>query len=92
MIKFNYILNDLALSNLITRCLYSESADYSDKQELENQIKLIQKENKQLIANWNKLKEFVLKKQAVLFNTEYTCYSNVLDKIQELEQGSDNNE
>ena len=28
MIKFNYILNDLALSNLITRCLYSESADY----------------------------------------------------------------
>lgn len=46
----------------------------------------------QLKDNWNKLKEFVLKKQAVLFNTEYTCYSNVLDKMQELEQGSDNNE
>lgn len=42
--------------------------------------------------NWNKLKEFVLKKQAVLFNTEYTCYSNILDKMQELEQGSDSNE
>lgn len=49
----------------------------------------ILKENKQLKDNWNKLKEFVLKKQAVLFNTEYTCYSNVLDKMQELEQGSD---
>lgn len=52
----------------------------------------IKKENKQLKDNWNKLKEFVLKKQAVLFNTEYTCYSNysnVLDKMQELEQGSD---
>lgn len=45
-------------------------------------------ENKQLKDNWNKLKEFVLKKQAVLFNTEYTCYSNILDKMQELE-GSD---
>lgn len=42
--------------------------------------------------NWNKLKEFVLKKQAVLFNTEYTCYSNILNKMRELEQGSDSNE
>ena len=50
MIKFNYILNDLALSSLITKCLYSENANYSDKEELENQIKLIQQENKQLKA------------------------------------------
>lgn len=55
MNKFNYILNDLALSNLITRCLYSENADCSDKEELENQIKLIQQENKQLKDN---LKEY----------------------------------
>lgn len=45
MIKFNYILNDLALSILITKCLHSENANYSDKEELENQIKLIQQEN-----------------------------------------------
>ncbi len=57
MSKFNYILNDLALSNLITKCLYSENANYCDKEELENQIKLIQQENKQLKQNWNKLKE-----------------------------------
>lgn len=48
MIKFNYILNDLALSSLITKCLYSENVNYSDKEELQNQIKLIQQENKQL--------------------------------------------
>ena len=53
-------------------------------------LKANTEENKQLKDNWNKLKEFVLKKQAVLFNTEYTCYSNVLNKIQELE-GSDSN-
>lgn len=40
--------------------------------------------------NWNKLRDYVLKKQAILFDTEYTCYSNVLDKMQELE-GSDSN-
>ena len=50
------------------------------------------KENKRLKDNWNKLRDYVLKKQAILFDTEYTCYSNVLDKMQELEQGSDNNE
>lgn len=57
----------------------------------DNYLKRYVLENEQLKANWNILKEFVLKKQAVLFNTEYTCYSNVLDKMQELEQGSDSN-
>ena len=40
--------------------------------------------------NWNKLKEYVLKKQAILFDTEYICYSNILDKMQELESGDNN--
>lgn len=40
--------------------------------------------------NWNKLRDYVLKKQAILFDTEYTCYSNILDKMQEIE-GSDSN-
>lgn len=35
--------------------------------------------------NWNKLRDYALKKQAILFDTEYTCYSNVLDKMEELE-------
>lgn len=49
------------------------------------------KEIHQLKDNWIKLKEFVLKKQAILFNTEYACYSDFLDKMQELEKGSDSN-
>lgn len=70
------------------------------KEELEYTIRIVEhnriineknKEIHQLKDNWNKLKEFVLKKQAVLFNTEYTCYSNILDKMQELEQGSGSN-
>lgn len=68
------------------------------KEELEYTIRIVEhnriineknKEIHQLKDNWNKLKEFVLKKQAVLFNTEYTCYSNILDKMQEIEQGSE---
>lgn len=46
--KFNYILNDLALSNLIIRNLYSKDVTYDDKRELENQIELIQQENQEL--------------------------------------------
>ena len=57
MIKFNYILNDLALSILITKCLHSENANYSDKEELENQIKLIQQENKRLQDKLNKVSQ-----------------------------------
>lgn len=45
----------------------------------------------QLKDNWNKLRDYVLKKQAILFDTEYTCYSNVLDKMKEIE-GNDSNE
>ena len=99
MIKFNYILNDLALSSLITKCLHSENANYSDKEELENQIKLIQQENKQLKDNWNKLKEYC-KENTLCYevgddeNTKLIGSKihglNVLDKMQELEQGSDN--
>ena len=57
MAKFNYILNDLALINLVTRNLYSKNVCREDKEELENQIKLIMQENKQLKDNWNRLKE-----------------------------------
>lgn len=134
MNKFNYILNDLALSNLITRCLYSENADCSDKEELENQIKLIQQENKQLKEqllvtqtneetfrlemkditqtlgldedtifddvkayarslkdNWNKLKVYIKTEipEDVFIDTEW--FVSILDKMQELEKGSDSN-
>lgn len=59
MIKFNYILNDLALSILITKCLHSENANYSDKEELENQIKLIQQENQEYKEVIDKAIEYI---------------------------------
>lgn len=96
MNKFNYILNDLALSNLITRCLYSENADCSDKEELENQIKLIQQENKQLKDNWNELKEYINKYIKYDKNgRKISRYLNavvIMSKINKLEKESDSNE
>ena len=84
MIKFNYILNDLALSNLITKCLHSENANYSDKEELENQIKLIQQENKQLKDNWNKLKEYLnYKSERAVGEYEYV-YDEIYNEMQEI--------
>lgn len=56
-----------------------------------SEVEKLQQENKQLKDNWNKLRDYVLKKQAILFDTEYTCYSNVLDKMKEL-KGNDSNE
>ena len=94
MIKFNYILNDLALSILITKCLYSENANCCDKEELENQIKLIQQENKQLKDNWNELKKDIgyelIKLRELNEYNEGLCnaFNYVNNKMQEIE-GSD---
>ena len=70
-----------------------------DKVNWENQ--LLKKENKQLKDNWNKLKEYC-KENTLCYevgddeNTKLIGSKihglNVLDKMQELEQGSDSNE
>lgn len=57
MAKFNYILNGLALIDLVTRNLYSKNVCREDKEELENQIKLIMQENQSLKERINKLQE-----------------------------------
>ena len=103
-IKINNLIIELSKENKqlkekvidISNCIKYRNVNSAIQQqvlsyqiELENHYKIRYYE---LHNNWNKLKEFVLKKQAVLFNTEYTCYSNILDKMQELEQGSDSNE
>ena len=64
-------------------------AEYKRNQKF---IEILLDENKQLKDKWDKLKKFILKKQAILFDTEYICYSNVLDKMEKLEQGSGSNE
>lgn len=63
---------------------------------LENFYKL-QQENKQLKDNWNKLKEIAksqsgFKKRANLKGGVWFEIDELLDKMKELEQGSDSNE
>lgn len=103
MAKFNYILNDLALINLVTRNLYSKNVCREDKEELKNQIKLIMQENQQLKDNWNKLKEYIKETKLKEFEKSYgkrydktftqaeiiVC-NMILDKMQELAKGDSN--
>lgn len=57
-------------------------------------INQLQQENKQLKDNWNKLKEFIVKEYYMYLPLEANAKSItiLIDKMQELEQGSDNNE
>ena len=52
----------------------------------------VKDENKQLKDNWNKLKEYIKTEipEDVFIDTEW--FVSILDKMQELEQGSDSNE
>lgn len=52
----------------------------------------LQKENKQLKDNWNKLKTYLKTEipEDVFIDTEW--FVSILDRMQELEQGSDSNE
>lgn len=56
-----------------------------------------QEENKQLKDNWNKLKEWINKHYDYYMNNEdyiggRLCFTDMKDKMQEIEQGSDSNE
>ena len=59
-----------------------------EKQENEE----LQQENKQLKDNWNKLNEYIKNEipEDVFINTEW--FVSILDKMHELEQGSDSDE
>lgn len=55
----------------------------------EQLIEQLQQENKQLKDNWNKLKNCMID----IFNrTQEIYYLDLLETMQELEQGSDNND
>ena len=61
--------------------------EYSDKY-----IKQLQQENKQLEDNWNKLKEYLNYKSERTVGEDEYVYDEIYNEMQELEQGSDNNE
>ena len=57
-----------------------------------NYITNLEQENKQLKDNWNKLKKWLEENESFDDYCNETTFTSVLDKMQELEQGSDSNE
>lgn len=79
--------------------ILDDTKDYGRTQFVD-EIYTLQQENKQLKDNWNKLNEFL--KSTIKENLEwdkkhdcewqgYNAYSELLIKMQEIEQGSDSN-
>ena len=63
-------------------------------QEFADTIIQLQQENKQLKNNWNKLKEYLHNVDVVIdysenYDGRFINYDELIDKIQEIEQGSD---
>ena len=61
------------------------------------EYKKLQQENEQLKCNWNKLKEWVNKQYNYYISEEdyiggRLCFTDMKDKMQEIEKGSDSNE
>lgn len=80
--------------------ILDDTKDYGRTQFVD-EIYTLQQENQQLKDNWNKLNEFL--KSTIKENLEwdkkndcewqgYNAYSELLIKMQEIEQGSDSNE
>ena len=67
-------------------------ANVKENQQLKIQISVREEEYKKLEDNWNKLKVYIKTEipEDVFIDTEW--FVSILDKMQELEQGSDSNE
>ena len=83
-------INKLQRENKILKENAENNDKVVDKVNWENQ--LLKKENKQLKDNWNKLKEFIKSQNDGGIFGNLMIISDVLNKMQELEQGSDSNE
>ena len=77
--KITISVNEEDVQNIINA--YGKDIEY---------INQLEKENEQLKDNWNKLKEYINKRNETLYWTN--IYDDILGKMQEIEQGSDNNE
>ena len=80
--------------------ILDDTKDYGRTQFVD-EIYTLQQENQQLKDNWNKLNEFLksTRKENLEWDKKHDCewqgynaYSELLIKMQEIEQGSDNNE
>lgn len=84
----DFCKSGFAIKNICKECQNKKQTQiYKNSKEV-NKLK---QENKQLKSQWNKLKEYIEKQiEEPLGGREFCCYLNVKDKMQELEQGSDN--
>ena len=80
--KFNYILNDLAFSNLQTKCLYTECTG-QDIVEFENQLKLKEQELQRKDNEINDLKSSIADYQEAVgdYQDEIVRKDNIINKI-----------
>lgn len=77
------------------RCIHLEYENEMLKSDFEAQHELTKKyaeENKRLKDNWNKLKEYLNYKSERAVGEDEYVYDEIYNEMQELEQGSDNNE
>lgn len=89
------ILNYLETTSLEPHDDYSSEFTYKDQKILYKYIKQLQQENKQLKDNWDKLRELILEEGFEINTREYGSLdvidkNVILEKMQELEQGRDN--
>ena len=79
---------EIEINNYDNSHLYYKGFDLGTFKEIVN----LRQENKQLKDNWNKLKVYIKTEipEDVFIDTEW--FVSILDKMQELEQGSDSNE
>lgn len=83
--------------NTVTGLEVKNESQAIAKEVVLSEIENLQEENKQLKDNWNKLKEIAksqsgFKKRADLKGGLWFEIDELLEKMHELEQGSDNNE
>lgn len=90
----DFCKSGFAIKNICRECQNQKQTQiYRNSKKVEE----LQQENKQLNDNWNKLKEIIksqsgFKKRADLKGGLWFEIDELLDKMQELEQGSDSNE
>ena len=92
---YEQLIEKLQQENKILR----ENAEHNDKvvDKVNWENMLLKKENKQLKDNWNKLKEYLHNADVVVdycenYDGHFINYDELIDKMQELEQGSDSDE
>ena len=89
-------IKDFAKSGFAIKNICRECQNKKNNQIYKNSKKVekLEQENKQLKDNWNKLKEFIVKEYYMYLPLEANAKSItiLIDKMQELEQGSDSND